>query len=140
MKEDGPSQMELRIPRSCEFVRVARKAAGALAHQLAFGLQDVWDVELAVSEACTNAIEHVPGESCEEILLRFVVEPERLVMEVVDRGPGFDPTQVDEGGGDEDSPGGLGMLVIRGVMDDVEVECDPDTGTCVRMVKCRKGK
>jgi len=70
MKDEVPSQVELRIPRSCEFVRVARKTAGALAHQLRFTLPDVQDIELAVGEACTNAVEHV-GEHCPDILLLF---------------------------------------------------------------------
>jgi anti-sigma regulatory factor (Ser/Thr protein kinase) len=134
-----PSQIELRIPRSCEFVRVARKTAGALAHGLQFTLHEVADIELAVSEACTNAVEHV-SEQCPEILVRFSVEAEQLVMEVIDRGPGFDPTRPPESSlEDEDGVGGLGLLVIRALMDELEIKCGPDEGgTRVRMVKYRK--
>jgi anti-sigma regulatory factor (Ser/Thr protein kinase) len=137
MKAVVPSQVELRIPRSCEFVRVARKTAAALAHQLDFTIHDVADIELAVSEACTNAVEHVASEECREILVRFSVNPGQLVMEVVDQGPGFDPAQPAAPEEDEEGFGGLGLLVIRALMDELDVTCDAETGTCVRMVKYR---
>jgi serine/threonine-protein kinase RsbW len=133
-----PSQVELRIPRSCEFVRVARKTAGALAHQLQFTLHEVYDIELAVGEACTNAVEHV-GEQCPEILVRFSVDEQALVMEVIDRGPGFDPEHTPAVNVQDETIGGLGLLVIRSLMDELEVKCDSSAGgACVRMVKYRK--
>jgi serine/threonine-protein kinase RsbW len=140
MKDVVPSQVELRIPRSCEFVRVARKTAGALAHQLRFTLPDVQDIELAVGEACTNAVEHV-GEQCSEIRLVFSLHEEQFVTEVIDSGPGFDPTQVSPENVEHETIGGLGLLVIRSLMDELEIECDPEAGgTRVRMVKYRKPK
>ena len=138
MRAVAPVQVELRIPRSCEFVRVARKTAAALAHQLEFTIHDVADIELAVSEACTNAVEHVPGQECREILVRFSADATQLVMEVVDQGPGFDPAEAAEAAPTEEGLGGLGLLVIRSLMDDLEIKCDPETGTRVRMVKYRR--
>ena len=129
------SVMELRIPRDAEFVRVARKTAATLAYQLSFTVVDARDIELAVGEACNNAIEHVPAESAEEILVRFAVEPDRLVVEVIDHGEGFDPEEVEQGLPDGESVGGLGLTVIKSVMDEVEIRCDRETGTCVRMIK-----
>lgn len=131
------SEMELRIPRQAEFVRVVRKTAGTLAHQLSFTVLEVGDIELAVGEACNNAIEHVPADAGEEIVVRFAVEPDRLVVEVIDRGEGFDPAEVEQGLPDGDSVGGLGLTVIRSVMDELDIRCDPKTGTCVRMIKYR---
>jgi len=130
--------VELRIPRSCEFVRIARKTARALAHQLDFIITDAADIELAIGEACTNAVEHVGG-NCPEIVVRFSSDAEQLVMEVIDQGQGFDPGRVpDPEVADEDSIGGLGLLVIRALMDELDITCNPDVGgTCVRMVKYR---
>jgi anti-sigma regulatory factor (Ser/Thr protein kinase) len=112
-----------------------------VASQLDFTYDVVKDVELAVGEACANAVEHVPDESCNEILVRFSIDPTQLMVEVVDRGQGFDPESAAAADGEGkqgwDDPGGLGLVVIRGVMDDVTIECDEATGTCVRMVKYR---
>ena len=138
MKAETPSQVELRIPRCCEFVRVARKTAGAIAHQLSFTIHDVADIELAVGEACTNAVEHVRSESCKEILIRFSVEARQLVMEVIDQGPGFDPAQPVDAAAEEEGIGGLGLLVVRSLMDELEIKCDAEAGTQVRMVKYRR--
>lgn len=129
--------IELRIPRRAEFVRVARMAACAIAAQLGFTYHLMKDIELAIGEACANAVEHVSHPSSDDILVRFTVEPTQLVVEVIDRGQGFDPAQVQQERLDRALPGGL--VVIREVMDDLHVACDPETGTCVRMIKYRTG-
>jgi len=140
MKTATPDQIELRIPRRAEFVRVARMAACAIAAQLEFTYDVMKDIELAVGEACANAVEHVADVACEDILVRFSVEPAQLAIEVVDRGQGFDPARSQDQEDDWGRPGGLGLVVIGEVMDDLEVSCDPETGTCVRMVKYRAGE
>ncbi len=134
MNAVGTMQVELKIPRKPEFVRLARATAWALAAQLDFLVAYADDIKLAVGEACTNAVEHVPDDQSEEIVVRFVVDPERLIVEVVDTGPGFDVTQV---AACMEGDGGLGLVIIRSVMDEVDVLCDPKTGTCVRMTKYR---
>lgn len=134
--ERSAGQVELKIPRRAEFVRLARMTACALAAQLDFTYDVMKDVELAVGEACTNAVEHVADESCDEILVRFTIDGERLAVEVVDRGEGFD-REAAEQEGEEERIGGLGLLVIEQVMDEVDIQCDAETGTCVRMIKYR---
>ena len=141
MRTKTPEQVEIRIPRSAEFVRVARMAACAVASQLDFTYDVIKDVELAVGEACANAVEHVADESCNEVVVRFTIGDDQLTMEVLDRGQGFDHEQAGKLGEEEwDEPGGLGLLVIRELMDEMSVSCDPSTGTCVRMVKYRAGQ
>ena len=107
-------QVELKIPRKPEFLKLARATAWALAAQLDFLVVQADDVKLAVGEACTNAVEHVPEDQSEAILVRFEVDPQRLTVEVVDHGPGFDITQPGTG---EENDRGLGLVVIRSVMD-----------------------
>jgi len=128
------SNVELRIPRKPEFVKLARSTAWTVAAHLDFVVAQADDIRLAVGEACTNAVEHVSGTECDDIIIRFVVAPESLVVEVVDHGPGFDEKAVAQ---DEEGVGGLGLVIIRSVMDEVDVVCDTKTGTCVRMTKYR---
>ena len=129
MTATTPTRMELRIPRKPEFVRMARRTTCALAAQLDFTYDTIKDIELAVGEACTNAVRHVDKAHSDEILVRFTVESRRLVIEIIDYGQGFQP---EEEGGE-----GLGLMVMRSVMDEVDIECQAETGTCVRMVKYR---
>jgi serine/threonine-protein kinase RsbW len=141
MKTSTPDQVEIRIPRRAEFVRVARMAACALASQLEFTYDIIKDIELAVGEACANAVEHVSDDARDEIVVRFSIDSTQLAVEVFDRGQGFDPARAAEAGAASmenwDDPGGLGLVVIREVMDELAVDCDPTSGTCVRMVKRR---
>lgn len=137
MRTKTSDQIEIRIPRRAEFVRIARSAALAVASQMDFTYDIIKDVELVIGEACANAVEHVADESCDEILVRFSLGDDHLTMEVIDRGQGFDPEGPHEA--DLDEPGGLGLLVIRQLMDEVTIECNPATGTCVRMVKRKAG-
>ncbi len=130
-------QVELRIPRKPEFVRLARATAWALAAQLDFMVSHADDIKLAVGEACTNAVEHVPADQCEEVVVRFLVDPERLTVEVVDNGPGFTMADAGEPG---ECESGLGLVIIQSIMDEVDVVCDPKTGTCVRMTKYRASR
>lgn len=139
MTTTAPDRIELRIPRRAEFVRVARMAACAIAAQLGFTYDLIKDIELAIGEACANAVEHVSHPSSDDILVRFTVEATQLVVEVIDRGQGFEPAQPQQEGLDWALPGGLGLVVIEKVMDDLHVSCDPETGTCVRMIKYRTG-
>jgi len=131
MMATAPARMELRIPRRPEFVRMARRTTCALAAQLDFTYDMVKDIELAVGEACTNAVRHVEKARSDDILVRFTVESQRLVIEIIDYGQGFQP---EEEGGE-----GLGLVVMRSVMDEVDIHCQAETGTCVRMVKYRGG-
>ncbi len=137
MKVAAPAKVELRIPRRAEFVGLARMAARWRAAQLDFTYDVVKDIELAVAEACNNAVEHVKQASCEDIVLCLGVEDRRLVIDVCDHGQGFDLSRIDSPDAQEGDAGGLGIPIMRSVMDEVDFRYDPIMGTCVRMVKCR---
>lgn len=125
--------VELRIPNRPEFVGVARLAVSAIASRMDFGYDALDDIKVAVGEACTNAILH--AASVGEIVICCQLEPQRLVVEVRDQGLGFDPALLD---GDTSAllpERGLGLLLIRSLMDQVELRTGPGSGTSVRMVK-----
>ena len=85
--------------------------------------QRLMQLELAVEEAvvniCLYAYEVPPGE----LLVRVAPEEDRFVVELVDEGVPFDPLEADEPdvlGSAEDRPvGGLGIFLVRRVMDEV---------------------
>jgi len=140
MKIAAPCRIETRLPRRPEFVRFARSAAKALALQLDFNYGDSCDVELSVGEACANAVEHVCDVECTEILMSFVIESNHLVIEVCDHGQGFDPAKVESSQEDPARGLGIGLQIIRALMDEVKISSSCQTGTCVRMVKYRESE
>ena len=132
--------IELEIPARAEFVALARLVVSALAASDS-NLADerVDDLKLAVSEACTNAIEaHGKAGSDERVLVRCKAGSEALEVCVEDRGHGFDPTQLPDHPPVTDPDRlkferGLGIPLIKALVDEVEFS-PTDRGTSVRLV------
>jgi len=129
------TRVDLRIPSLPEFVAVARLTVAAVACRMDFSYDAVDDIKVAVGEACTNAIEHASAEAenREDIELCCWVNPDALVIEITDKGKGFDPESQEQP--DPFSEGGLGLLLIKALMDEVELTSLAGQGTKVKMVK-----
>jgi serine/threonine-protein kinase RsbW len=85
----------LAIPASPPFVGVARTVIVAVASTLSdVDDERLEDLRVAVSEACTNAVEaHQSADTDDRILLRCLVSDDRIEVHIEDRGPGFDAPQ-----------------------------------------------
>lgn len=89
------------------------------------------DIQVALSEACSNAVDHSGGSS--EYRVRFEVRGCVATIEVEDGGSGFDPD------GDRSTDPlrerGRGMLLMRALVDLLVVGSGPGCGTVVVMRK-----
>jgi anti-sigma regulatory factor (Ser/Thr protein kinase) len=81
------------------------------------------EITLAVSEACTNAIEHAYSPAPAHFTLTASAGPGRLTFVVRDAGHWRPPRGQDRG---------RGLTIIRAAMDDVEVNSS-ETGTEIVM-------
>ena len=125
--------VELRIPSKAEWVAVARLAVAAVANRLNFSIEDIEDVKLAVAEACTNCIQHASGS--DQIEITCETESEGLTVRVRDFGHGTRADNIKSRRMDEPRVGGLGVFLIRSLMDSVDYDVNPDSGTNLVMVK-----
>ncbi len=125
--------VELRIPSKAEWVAVARLAVAAVANRLNFSIEDIEDVKLAVAEACTNCIQHAHGS--DQIEITCETESDSLTVRVRDYGCGTRPEVVASRHADEPRVGGLGVFLIRSLMDSVEYDVHPERGTNLVMTK-----
>jgi serine/threonine-protein kinase RsbW len=124
-------------PGEAASVPLIRNYVGAVAHEIGFPEAGVRDILIAVSEAATNALKHgSPEHERDEIAVRCHVEGDRLVIEVTDRGRGFDPLAVPVPVAEQMREGGMGIFFMRTLMDEVSFDCSSG-GTTVRLVKCR---
>ena len=104
---------------------------------------EVSRLELAADEACTNAIRHAGGGPGGELTVRASFDAETVTVGVADAGPGFDPGAIP----DEDAPrllaarrtGGLGLRLMRSLVDELRYERHPGGTNELRLVKRRKG-
>lgn len=125
--------VELRIPSKAEWVAVARLAVAAVANRLNFSIEDIEDVKLAVAEACTNCIQHAHGS--DQIEITCETESDSLTVRVRDYGQGTRPEPVASRNAEEPRVGGLGVFLIRSLMDSVEYDVHPERGTNLVMTK-----
>lgn len=121
------------LPRDAETAGLVRRVvANAL---ITFGVTPgcVDDIRLALSEACTNVIDHAAAD--DEYEVRLEVDETRCSISVRNTGIGFDATALAGVMPDVDSPRGRGVAIMRAVMDSVEFVPEPETGTIVHLVK-----
>jgi serine/threonine-protein kinase RsbW len=130
--EEG-GRVELRIPSRAEWVGVARLAVAGIASRLHFSIEDIEDLKLAVAEACTNCIQHA-AES-DSVAITCQMFSDKIVIVVEDHGRSATAGELAPRRLGEPQVGGLGIFLIRSLMDDVEYELNPETGTRLTMTK-----
>jgi len=138
----GADIVELELPARPEVVAVARLVVGAVAAvEPLFDEERGADLRLAVSEACTNAIQaqladRAGADPDAPIVLRCAVTDGRIELAVQDHGGGFDPSglaahpEVTDPARLEHE-GGLGIPLIRLLADELEFRASPGGTTVV---------
>jgi len=130
---DAGGVVELRIPSRAEWVGVARLAVAGIASRLQFSIEDIEDLKLAVAEACTNCIQHAQGG--DSVAITCHIFSDKIVVRVEDSGAGASARALEPRRLGEPKVGGLGVFLIRSLMDDVEYELNPHAGTTLTMTK-----
>ena len=121
------------VPRAIECVTEWAQKAG-------FDERTLYEIQLAVDEACANVVDHAyQGADPGDIEVSCCLDDQILTVQVRDWGTGFDLTSVADP--DLDAPleertlGGLGLFLVRQVMDDVQFRSDPELGNELMMSK-----
>jgi serine/threonine-protein kinase RsbW len=130
----------LHVPSSTQNLAIIREFVTNVGVQAGLGEDDVAKLELAVDEACTNVIEHAHGgDITKDVVVRATFDEKTLRIEVVDSGAGFDPACIPEDGVErlvaQRRSGGLGLRVMRSLMDEVSYEIVPGNTNRLRMTK-----
>ncbi len=102
-----------------------------------FSQDDVFAVHLAFEEAFLNAVEHGnKNDPTKTVRIEFMVDSEKVEIQVTDQGNGFYPSQVPDPRVGENlyHLRGRGMLLINAYMDVIEYN---DQGNCLYMAKKR---
>jgi serine/threonine-protein kinase RsbW len=136
---------QLHVPSSTENLSMIREFVGRVGERAGMDSAELTKLELAVDEACANVIEHAYGsDNTREVTVKAVLDAECVQIEIVDTGRGFDPSQVEQVNLDQlinqRKSGGLGMRLIRSLMDEVQYQIVPGQKNELRMVKKLKKK
>jgi len=128
--------LRLRLPLTRVAAKRMRRSIAGLLSASGVPPKAAREVLLAADEAFINAFMH-SGDVAGLVDVRVEVRTDRVLVEIRDRGCGFDPSSVDvEAVPDPMATHGRGLFLIHHLMDDVEVRShERGAGTLVRMVK-----
>jgi serine/threonine-protein kinase RsbW len=132
--------VELEIPARPAYLSLVRLIVDAAVGSLAPGLSvaRLDDLKIAVTEACSNAIEaHEAILADGPVVVRCVIDDHQVTVDIVDRGRGFDPDRVETLPAATDPrrlrhESGLGIPLMRTLTDEVAFSPDAD-GTKVSL-------
>jgi|GEM_PF-240971 len=133
------NDIEINIPSDLVFERVVRESAVVVAKHLGFEEDRVADLQLAVSEAVTNAIEHGNQSDLNvKVGVKFLISNDRLAVQVTDKGRWEGAAAALEGTPDtwdldsrleQDLTRGMGMFLISNLVDNLELKPSAEGGT-----------
>ncbi|HEX6248153.1 MAG TPA: ATP-binding protein [Nocardioidaceae bacterium] len=126
-------EMTVSLPRQSHSVPVIRRLAAQILRAFGVAADSIHDVELAISEACANVIQHAVDSEGYEVSIELAAE--RCAITVLDRGEGFDATRVTHQEEDHDAESGRGLSLMRALVDNLNFVSEPKVGAVVHMVK-----
>lgn len=104
--------------------------------------EEIYSVQLAVDEACTNIIEHAyEGEGKGDIVCICEASRDRFEIELRDKGKPFDPGRIPDPkvGAPLENLGnrGAGIYLMKKLMDEISFDFSEGGETILRMIKRR---
>lgn len=119
-------EVQLQIPAQMKYLPLATCLCREMCtkiHKSGLGNEFVQEVELCISEACTNAIKHGSRKDADDkISLRFQVFKSKVKIIIGDKGEGFDLENIPEPDVKDLPEGGYGLYIIKAKMDKVKYE------------------
>jgi serine/threonine-protein kinase RsbW len=122
----------LLLPRERHTVRAARALLESTLESAGATPDDVADLAVALSEACSNAVRHANGARCYRV--EIALEAGGCTVVVSDDGAGFQPGAVPMPA--PVAEGGRGLALMDALVDRFEIHADPGCGSRVVLFKC----
>lgn len=130
----------LVTPSNDEYLDLIRDFVGKIASTAGFGEEDVNKIQLSVDEACTNVMKHAyKSLKSKDVQIEVELNLRKFVVSVIDKGSGFQYENI--GVDDMDAylsefrKGGLGLHLIKVLMDDVQFSIQPAKKNVITMTK-----
>jgi len=131
---------QLKIPSQSDNLSIIRDVVAKVASRVGFDTDEASKIELAVDEACTNVIKHAYANNSNQMIeVSIKIDQKKLIIIVADKGKGFNPDEIKlpdlNKSIKEGRKGGLGLCLIKTLMDKVEFEIKPGLRNQVKMIK-----
>jgi len=117
-------RVRLCIPNDISYLEIAQKWVGETAKKFGFTGDDIGKIDLAVEEAVANVVKHayIDGEDAEfELICEKITRGIKIIVK--EKGIPFDyetlPGYTPAGGAEKAEIGGLGIFMMKKLMDEV---------------------
>lgn len=133
----------IRFAAKFEFLDEIREFVGDIARNGGFGEKDIYNIQLATDEAASNIIEHAYEDIKDGVLdVSCGMEADTIKITLIDYGVPFDPSTIPMPDLKADLSnrkiGGLGIYLMRKLMDDVQYEPRLDKSNVLTMIKRKR--
>lgn len=128
-------RVNMSLPCKSEYVGVVRLTISAIANRMGFNIEEIEDIKVAVSEGCSNAIKYAEDT---EFAIDVDVFSDKIKIQIKDSGVGYDVDNLKTPDTANPKEGGLGIFIIKALMDEVELSSKFGEGSKITMVKFLK--
>ena len=134
--------IEVSLPNKLGYERIAMACSGCFARIVGFLPERVEDLKTAVSEACLNAMEHGNlNRPDRRVMVRMIYSDNTFTVSVMEQGDGKgevpeipDDLDIERKIETLETPRGIGLFLIKRLVDQVEFNQCTNEGHVVRMV------
>jgi len=131
---------KLKIPSVTENLQMIREFVLKIAAKTGFNEETQEQIALAVDEACTNVIKHAHHHDARRLMdIQIQTDANKMKITITDKGRGFDITKLKDPDVEkfikESKHGGLGIYLIKTLMDEVDYDFNPGVKNQVQLTK-----
>ena len=126
-------KLSMNIPRDASTLPLVRHLTKHSLREIGVTNECIGDVEVAVTEACANVVEHTTDE--DEYSVEVELTDTKVEIRVIDTGHGFDFETLGRSDAEATAEGGRGIQLMRALVDTIKFTSEPESGTVVHLVK-----
>ncbi|MEV6595862.1 ATP-binding protein [Actinoplanes sp. NPDC051346] len=123
--------VHLNLPREVDSVPAVRRLLRCALSVFHVDREAGQDLEVALTEACANVVNHARGADAIEVSLD--VAEDHCAIDVADNGAGFDAETV--GGPEAAGERGRGLFLIKALSENVRMQSTPRRGSIIHFEK-----
>ncbi len=131
----------LRLESKSSNLNIIREFVSRIAFEAGFSVEEVNKIELAVDEASSNVVEHAYPDNLRNLEIEVSYDPKSFQIKVKDKGVGFQPEEIKvldmKKYLERYEVGGLGIRLMKSLMDQVEYDINPGKRNQVVLTKYR---
>jgi len=133
-------KFRLKIPSITDNLYLIRDFVIKIADKAGFNTENQEQIALAVDEACTNVIKHAHKFDSRRLIdILIHLDSKKLEITITDKGKGFEISKLKDPDIKkymrESRHGGLGIYLIKTLMDEVNYEFNPGKKNQVQLTK-----